>query len=438
MQVAVEIDEYRDNLKIRRRGRLLAGVGKVAINLAGSSAKAKKSTSVKTHELATALEEELTDYSGKLALIKEETKVLTEEELHQQKIDVYAEDERHQVCGEHGYDISPVGLLRPDIAASSRLVKQVQTFPKCVACKRLGANFVWTRARQIAMQNMLHLYPELRPEQADMWEALELGQAVCDYAGCVLVHAAKINVAKDGSAPELLDLGCCVALPYMASLRSKLPEVVLTLNPDTKRFDSTSLEHITQSEREQIATIVGIPFGAASAMEKRRQIKCVVILNPVSGSGNAAAIWSSVSGFVDQMADAVQFEIIETQHAGHAWEIAHESDLLSMDCFLFVGGNSLIHEFVNGLLSRQDLPAMEKLPWIGVLPAGSGNQIAKSLTELAGLPCEPWACMFLATRGHHGGYTSVMDLQRVDRGIRQTMVAARCFREDNSKDLCVW
>jgi hypothetical protein len=37
MQVAVEIDEYRDNLKIRRRGRLLAGVGKVAINLAGSS-----------------------------------------------------------------------------------------------------------------------------------------------------------------------------------------------------------------------------------------------------------------------------------------------------------------------------------------------------------------------------------------------------------------
>jgi hypothetical protein len=56
---------------------------------------------------ATALEEELTDYSGKLALIKEETKVLTEEELHQQKIDVYAEDERHQVGGtRHVYPLS--------------------------------------------------------------------------------------------------------------------------------------------------------------------------------------------------------------------------------------------------------------------------------------------------------------------------------------------
>ena len=43
-----------------------------------------------------------------------------------------------------------------------------------------------------------HLTTELRPEQADMWETLELGQPVCDYAGCVLVHAAKINVAKDG------------------------------------------------------------------------------------------------------------------------------------------------------------------------------------------------------------------------------------------------
>jgi len=138
IQVAVEIDEYRDGLKSRRRGRQLLGVGKVAINLAGGSVRAKKSTSVKTHELATALDEELTDYSDKLAHIKEEHKVLTEEELHQQKIDVYAEDERHQVCGEHGYDISPVGLLRPDIAASNRLMKQVQTFPKCVACNRLG------------------------------------------------------------------------------------------------------------------------------------------------------------------------------------------------------------------------------------------------------------------------------------------------------------
>ena len=56
---------------------------------------------------------------------------------------------------------------------------------------------------------------------------------------------------------------------------------------------------------------------------------------------------------------------------------------------------------------------------------------------VAGLPCEPWACMFLATRGHHGGYTSVMDLQRAYHGIRQTMFAARCFREDNSKGLYV-
>ena len=175
--------------------------------------------------------------------------------------------------------------------SAGRLVKQVQTFPKCVACKRLGANFVWTRARQIAMQNMLHLYPgvtfgllvntyqpispgnlppsdqclctrfaytlvhaligchhacsihleqhthhlttELRPEQAEMWEALELGQAVCDYAGCVLVHAAKINVAKDG---DILDTHKQISANNPSSEETFLHSTVFRECPRTTRL----------------------------------------------------------------------------------------------------------------------------------------------------------------------------------------------------------
>jgi len=93
-------------------------------------------------------------------------------------------------------------------------------------------------------------------------------------------------------------------------------------------------------------------------------------------------------------------EVTETQRAGHAWTIGNEVDLSTVDAFIIVGGDGLMHEFVNGLLSRPELPAGDLLPALGLLPAGSANGLAKSLSESSGLPCTPMALMFLAAKGN--------------------------------------
>jgi len=56
---------------------------------------------------------------------------------------------------------------------------------------------------------------------------------------------------------------------------------------------------------------------------------------------------------------------------------------------LVAGGDGTVHEAVNGLLHDLDpssLPSPEELPVLGVLPVGTGNDLARSL----GLPPDPW------------------------------------------------
>jgi len=64
-----------------------------------------------------------------------------------------------------------------------------------------------------------------------------------------------------------------------------------------------------------------------------------------------------------------ELNVIETQFAGHARELAHELDFDGYSGLIVIGGDGTMHEIVNGLLTRPD---QEKVP-IGLIPAGSGN-----------------------------------------------------------------
>ena len=121
---------------------------------------------------------------------------------------------------------------------------------------------------------------------------------------------------------------------------------VLTLHPDTGQIESISLAPATQPERAAIQAATAAPFGAEAAAEAGRKVKCQVLINPVSGSGKGLEIWASVKPFVQQCDHLVQFEVTETQRAGHAWTIGNEVDLSTVDAFIIVGGDGLMHEFV--------------------------------------------------------------------------------------------
>ncbi len=77
-----------------------------------------------------------------------------------------------------------------------------------------------------------------------------------------------------------------------------------------------------------------------------------------------------------------------TEHHGHATEAAAALDLEGLDALLVVSGDGLLHEAFNGLMAHAQREAAAALP-LGVIPAGSGNAVAKSLAVRAGEACTP-------------------------------------------------
>jgi len=59
-------------------------------------------------------------------------------------------------------------------------------------------------------------------------------------------------------------------------------------------------------------------------------------------------------------------------------DIAHKVDLNAFDALVVISGDGVLHEIINGLLSRPDWDQARQLP-VGVISAGSGNAIATSL-----------------------------------------------------------
>ncbi|WP_448215134.1 diacylglycerol/lipid kinase family protein [Endozoicomonas sp. 2B-B] len=120
------------------------------------------------------------------------------------------------------------------------------------------------------------------------------------------------------------------------------------------------------------------------------------IVNPTSNNGQGEKVWDSIkealdhyqyykaSGSMDQAASLVgpTYEVSFTEHPGHATELAlrayqnwQQGQHAYGDQLLIVavGGDGTVHEVVQGLENRQQQVV------IGVIPAGTGNDIARTL-----------------------------------------------------------
>ncbi len=81
-----------------------------------------------------------------------------------------------------------------------------------------------------------------------------------------------------------------------------------------------------------------------------------------------------------------------TERQGHATELAASLDLRGLDALLVVSGDGLLSEVYNGLMAHAEREVAAALP-LGIIPAGSGNALAKSLAMRAGEAC----CVLNAT-----------------------------------------
>jgi len=104
-------------------------------------------------------------------------------------------------------------------------------------------------------------------------------------------------------------------------------------------------------------------------------MRTLIIMNPAAGSaGQAAALRERVT-------TQPEVTLTETDNAGHARDLAKDAVLSGFDLVVAAGGDGTINEVVQGLstdLSRARL---------GILPLGTGNDLARSLA-IPGNPVE--------------------------------------------------
>lgn len=93
------------------------------------------------------------------------------------------------------------------------------------------------------------------------------------------------------------------------------------------------------------------------------------IINPISGTQNK----KKLPKLIQQNLDAEQWlpNIVFTEHAGHATELAQQFARMGFDAVVAVGGDGTVNEVARGLRDTETAMA--------ILPMGSGNGFARHL-----------------------------------------------------------
>ncbi|QSQ08650.1 Putative lipid kinase YtlR [Koleobacter methoxysyntrophicus] len=124
-------------------------------------------------------------------------------------------------------------------------------------------------------------------------------------------------------------------------------------------------------------------------------MRCLFIVNPVAGGGRAKRVWERIKGQLEY--DRAFYTVLFTGYEGEAIKIVkRERD--KYKAVIAVGGDGTVCEVVNGLAGSDTL--------LGVIPAGSGNDLSKAL----GIPIDPVQALKAALSGE----VREVDLGRID------------------------
>jgi len=108
-------------------------------------------------------------------------------------------------------------------------------------------------------------------------------------------------------------------------------------------------------------------------------MKTMVIVNKVAAHGRAATTWDLIRPVISRQGH--EYDWAETERPGHATELARGAVDGGYQRIIALGGDGTIHETVNGMAGTNVI--------LGVIPAGTGNDFAKSLD----LPRSPLAAL---------------------------------------------
>lgn len=116
-----------------------------------------------------------------------------------------------------------------------------------------------------------------------------------------------------------------------------------------------------------------IPFVRATS--KIEKMKVTFIVNPISGTKSKQHILDIIPNYFDS--NELAYEILKTEYAGHAKELAMKAAQEGAKVVVAVGGDGTVNEVASGLIHTESA--------LGIIPCGSGNGLARHL----GIPMKP-------------------------------------------------
>eukprot|EP01133_Synstelium_polycarpum_P016003 gene16003-19041_t len=134
----------------------------------------------------------------------------------------------------------------------------------------------------------------------------------------------------------------------------------------------------------------------------RRKIR--VIINPKSGKRQAEIVYREIEALFRESKMTVKKTV--TKGPDHSKQIGYKMANGKYDTIVFVSGDGLFHEFVNGMMARDDWREASRVN-ISLIPAGTGNGVACSL----GL-ADPMASALATIRGQ----SRPMDVSVIQQG----------------------
>ncbi len=127
-----------------------------------------------------------------------------------------------------------------------------------------------------------------------------------------------------------------------------------------------------------------------------------IIIGKKSGSGKAFQMWPEVkAAFVEK---GLQFSESFTEYEGHASELAREALRGSFRKIVALGGDGIIHEVLNGVMTQDNVAPSDVT--LAIIPVGSGNDWAR----LYDIPKDPMEAVEVLARGN----TAVQDVVKVE------------------------
>lgn len=134
------------------------------------------------------------------------------------------------------------------------------------------------------------------------------------------------------------------------------------------------LPHPMMLRKKQPDIVESEPLNDQPCVKSKCPPKMLVILNPRSGHGRSSNVFHEKVEPIFQLA-GFQMEIIKTTSPGHARNLASTVDFGTCpDGIICVGGDGIVNEVLNGLLSRCDQKEAIAIP-IGIIPTGSDNSL---------------------------------------------------------------